>query len=286
MLGLAVAGLGDVVSLELTKGPTRIASITGRDADLVPRDPARNAAAIAARAWFERAGEPRSFTLRIRKGLPVSGGLGGSAASSVAGALAAALATGQRHDRASILDAAFAGESAVAGRHLDNVAACVLGGLTLVRSLDPIDVVALPVNAKWWVVLFTPGVRIETKAARKVLPQRVGREVWVPQMANTLALAHAFATGDGALLSRALDDHFAEPARARLIPRFAEVKAAALAAGAFGCSISGSGPTMFALDPSEAVGRRCAAAMRRALGRAAPSRAHVGRIARRGAHAK
>jgi homoserine kinase len=99
-------------------------------------------------------------------------------------------------------------------------------------------------------------------------------------MANTVALVHAFGSGDGALLRRSLDDRYAEPRRATLIPRFHEMKQAALAAGAFGCSISGSGPTLFAIAPDAATAAECSAAMERALGAVAAK--HIGPIAREG----
>jgi homoserine kinase len=277
VLGLAVEGIGDTVTVELTDGDARIADVTGRDAELVPRDPDRNCAAIAAHAILRRSG--RRAIVTIDKGLPLAGGMGGSAASSVAGAYAAALAIGGVSQN-EILAAALEGESFVAGRHLDNIAPSVVGGLALSRSVDPIDVVKLPVAAGWWIALVTPRVRIQTKEARALLPDQSPRAEWIQQMANTTALAHAFAVADGALLGRALDDRYAEPRRAPLIPRFDDVKRAALAAGAFGCSISGSGPTLFAVAPNEQVARNCAAAMERAFGEVAGT--HVGAIAKEG----
>src|SRR5205823_4783384 len=101
--------------------------------------------------------------------------------------------------------------------HLDNIAACVLGGLTLVRSTDPIDVVRVPVARPLWVALVTPAVRVETRAARAILPPTMDRTAWVQQMANTAALVHGLASGDLGLVSRALVDGFAEPRRAGLV---------------------------------------------------------------------
>lgn len=279
VLGLAVDGIGDTVTVELTKSDSRIVDVTGRDADLVPRDPDRNCAAIAANAYL------RPFRYRaivtIEKGLPLAGGMGGSAASSVAGAYAAALALGQAPSLRDVLAAALEGESFVAGRHLDNIAPSVVGGLALSRSTDPIDVVKIPVLADWWVALVTPRIRIQTKDARALLPDQTDRETWIQQMANTTALAHAFATGDGELVRRALDDRYAEPRRAPLIPHFHDVKRAALDAGAFGCSISGSGPTLFAIAVDERVAKASASAMQRAFGEV-DSAMHVGPIAKEG----
>jgi homoserine kinase len=276
VLGLAFDGAGDRVTVELTKDAPRVADVTGVDAELVPRDPDRNCAAIAAHAALRGSGWNAIVT--IHKGLPLAGGMGGSAASSVAGAYAAALAIDQNVD---VIAAALEGESAVAGRHLDNIAPSVVGGLALSRSVDPIDVIKLPVAADWWIALVTPRVRIQTKDARALLPNECDRATWIQQMANTTALAHAFATADGALLRRALDDRYAEPRRAPLIPHFHDVKKAALDNGAYGCSISGSGPTLFAIAENEAAARTCAAAMQRAFGEI-ESNVHIGAIAKEG----
>jgi homoserine kinase len=282
VLGLAVDGLGDRVTVELSSGPEVPVRVRGIDAAMIPTDPAKNAAAIAANAMLRHYGRSRSAVVSIDKGLPVSGGMGGSAASSVAGAYAAALASGDPATNEEIMTAALEGEMFVSGRHLDNIAPITLGGLVLSRSIDPIDAIPLPVPPGWSVALITPNVRIETKQARAILPEQWDRVSWVQQMANTAALIAAFISGDGALARRALDDHYAEPRRAPRIPHFADVKRAALDAGAFGCSISGSGPTIFAIVNGDTA-ERCLAAMRRAM-RDVECQARVAAIARRGAH--
>jgi homoserine kinase len=285
VLGLAVEGIGDRVTVELTSGESRIESVTGRDADLIPRDPSRNSAAIAAIAWLRANGREDNVIVSIEKGLALSGGMGGSAASAVAGAYAAALSAHCALPSAlSVIIAALEAESAVAGRHLDNIAASVFGGLTISRSIDPIDAVSVKVAAPWWVALVTPDVRIETKAARAILPEEWPRTMWVQQMANTVALTHAFAIGDGELLARSLDDRYAEPLRANLIPHCREVKRAAVLAGAFGCGISGSGPTMFTVCKDESVARAACAAMQNAFGDLR-STAYAGPIANQGVRA-
>lgn len=283
VLGLAVGGIGDTVTVELHEGPDVIEVVTGRDAARIPREAARNCASIAARAFLDDHGaRDLRFRMIIDKGLTVSGGMGGSAASSVAGALAAARVIDQHPSPAALMEAARAGECAVSGRHLDNIAAAALGGLTLVRSSEPMDVVKVPLRGEWWIALVTPDVRIETRAARALLPEAWGSAEWVQQMANTAALVLAFATGDRELIRRSLHDGYAEPRRAALIPRFAEVKEAALACHALGCSISGSGPTVFALASASADAFRCASVMQAAFAET-PSRTHVGRVANEGA---
>jgi homoserine kinase len=284
VLGLAIEGLGDRVTVELTGGDARIEAITGVDAAHVPLDPQRNAAAISAIAWLRAHGDTRNPIVTIDKGLPLSGGLGGSAASSVAGAFAAALAMGSEITPNELATAALQGEMTVAGEHLDNIAPSILGGLALSRSVRPIDIVALTVMSDWRLALVTPDVRIQTKAAREVLPSTSGRAVWVQQMANTAGVVHAFAIGDGELLRRALDDRYAEPRRAALIPHFNAVKRAAIDAGAFACTISGSGPTLVAICDDDAAARRVAEAMQTAFGQVG-SIANVSPIARRGVRA-
>src|SRR5207253_1395237 len=275
ILGLAVDGAGDTVTVELGKSGPVI--VRGRDAALLPTDPAKNAAAIAASAILKQ-----PFQITVDKGLPVSGGMGGSAASSVAGAYAAALAMGMNASPEEIMSAALEGEMFVSGRHLDNIAPITLGGLVLSRSIEPIDAIRLKVPDDWSIALITPRVRIETKQARAILPPQWDRASWIQQMANTTALVAAFASGDGALARRALDDHYAEPRRAPMIPRFAEVKRAALDAGAFGCSISGSGPTIFAIVDAS-TSRSVPDAMRRAIGDV-EAESRIAEIARKGAH--
>ena len=282
VLGLAVDGIGDRITVELTDGEARVAGITGRDAKFVPLDSSRNVAAIAAAAWLRKAGIDKRPIVTIDKGLALAGGMGGSAASSVGGAFAASLAAKQPASPESIMAAALEGEARVAGRHLDNIAPCVLGGLALVRSVAPIDVLPISVPAAWSVVLLTPHVRIRTREARAMLPEKWDRASWIQQMANTAALMHAFATGDASLVTRALDDRFAEPVRAPLIPNFYDVKRAALEAGAIGCSISGSGPTIFAITTERTD--EVAAAMKAAL-RDVTSDIHTGPIARQGVRA-
>ena len=285
VLGLAVEGIGDRVTIELTDGESRIESITGRDADLIPREASGNSCAIAAIAWLRAHGSEANVIVSIDKGLALSGGMGGSAASAVAGAYAAMLCVAPAILPAqSIITAALEAESLVAGRHLDNIAASVLGGLTISRSIDPIDAVSVKVAAPWWVALVTPDVRIETKAARAILPEEWPRRMWVQQMANTVALAHAFAVGDGELLARSLDDRYAEPLRANLIPHGREVKRAAVLAGAFACGISGSGPTMFAICENDSVARAACSAMQNAFGELRLA-AYAGPIANEGVRA-
>jgi len=166
-----------------------------------------------------------------------------------------------------LLQAALEAEALLAGRHLDNIAPALLGGLVLIRSLDPLEVVRLPVPRRLTLVLAHPDQELETRRGRAVLPREVRRGDALHQAAQVAAIVAASCQGDLALLGRAIDDRIAEPARARLLPGFREAKAAALEAGAFGCSISGSGPTTFAITGSRVTAERVGRAMRAAYAR-------------------
>ena len=275
VLGCALTGARDEVIAEWSQ----TAGITIIDAGhpQLPTDPAKNTASIAANAVM-RAATSRGvrvshpgIAITIKKGLPLSGGQGGSAASAVAGSVAAnALIwpVGSGLTQNELLTCALEGEETVAGRHLDNIAPSLLGGIVLVRSLDPIEVVKIPAPAGLRIVLATPAQQLTTTRARSVLPIEVPRSIVVHQLAQVAAIISACHSGDLALLGRSMDDRIAEPARTPLLPGFADAKISAIDAGALGVSISGAGPTAFALCDSEATASKIAQAMQSAYARA------------------
>jgi homoserine kinase len=286
ILGLAVAGEGDTVRAEWLAEPG-IRILEAGHPEL-PREAERHTAGLAARAVLDRAGTAhargRGVGLSVRKGLPLSGGQGGSAASAVAGAVAMNALLGDPLGRMELIEVCLDAEEAVAGRHADNIAPSLLGGIVLIRSIDPLDVIRLPVPAELYVVLARPDQRMRTAEARAVLPREVSRAVALHQAAHVAAMVAALAMDDYELLARAVDDRIAEPARAGLLPGFAEAKAAALAAGALGSSISGSGPTAFALARGRESADRIAAAMAGAYRtRGADCQVRVGPVDRAGA---
>jgi homoserine kinase len=261
VLGMAVTGPGDRVIAERS-GESGVTMAAGGHPDL-PGEADMNAAGIAALAVLERAGAHNDgVRITLEKRLPLSGGQGGSAASAVAGAVAVNRLLGNPLDAIALFECALVAESKLSGRHGDNLASALFGGVILVRSLDPVDIISLPVPAQLRVVLAYPAQRLDTAEARKVLPRFLERGAAISQMANVAAMVAAFASGDIALLGRALDDQIAEPARAYLLPGFPEAKAAALRAGALAGSISGGGPTSFYITASDATAASIAAAVR------------------------
>lgn len=250
ILGCALSGSGDVVRAHLTVEPGVRVDDPGHP-DL-PRDPDRHASAIAASEVLQRAGARVGVALSLEKGLPLSGGQGGSAASAVAGALATNKLLGDPLSHRELLLAALVAEETLAGRHIDNLAPALFGGILLIRSIDPLDVVRLPVPRNLRVVLAHPQMLLRTTDARAVLPATVDRATAIAQAAAVGAFVAALYSGDVSRLRGAIEDRIAEPARASLLPGFAAAKAAALAAGALGSSISGGGPSAFALVDGDA----------------------------------
>src|SRR5262245_6704937 len=261
VLGFALDGPGDEVTARLTGAGVRIDDIEG-DGGRLPRDAAKNTAGVAARALLTRLGERSGVALTIRKGLPLSSGLGGSAASAAAAVVAVNAVLGSRASIQTLIACALEGERLGAGSaHADNVAPSLCGGLVLVRTPNPPDVVRLPVPPGLSAVVVHPDLEIETARARAVMGDSVRLADAVQQWANLGALVDALHRGDFALLSRSLEDTIAEPRRAALVPGLAAIKRAALDAGALGCSLSGSGPSIFALCSSPQMAARVAEAM-------------------------
>lgn len=287
ILGCALTGAGDTVELRWrSESCSDLVHVEDPGDPALPHNPGRHTAAIAALAVLRASGisPSRCLTMRVRKELPLAGGQGGSAASAVAGAVAANTLLGNPLDQRMLLLAALEAESEVAGRHADNIAPALLGGIVLVRSVEPLDVVQLPCPPALHVALVYPRQHLRTADSRAVLPASVDRAVAVQQCANVGALVWAFASGDLALLGRALDDAIAEPARAPLLPGFAAAKAAALGAGALGCSISGAGPSSFAFAEDDASAEEIARAMVEAYEtNGVSARSRIARIDERGA---
>ncbi|MFN8379087.1 MAG: homoserine kinase [Anaerolineae bacterium] len=255
ILGLAVAEPGDTIEAVFSDEPgVHISDITG-DGGRLPREAERNTAGIAAQSVLLLAGETRGVALNIHKGLPLASGLGSSAASAVAAAVAVNILIGEPLTRAELLPAALDGEAFVSGRHADNVAPCLLGGITLSFGLTASEIWSLPVPENLWLALVTPAVEVPTAQARAVLPEHVPLKTMVTQTASVARLMSALYRGDIPAMAAAMEaDRVIEPARAHLMPKLHEVRRAAHLAGAYGLVISGAGPTLAAVcdDPETA----------------------------------
>jgi homoserine kinase len=288
VLGMALEGTGDeVLARKTDSSGVTIASITG-DGGRLPIDASRNTAGTAARAVLKLVDAPFGVVLEVRKGLPLAAGMGGSAASAVAAAVAVNGLLGSPLTQEALLQCALEGEAVASGSaHADNAAPSLLGGIVLVPIWEPLRIIPLEVPSELFSVHVHPHMEVETAAARKILGKTVALPDAVAQWGNTAALVAGLFRGDWDLIGRAVEDRVAEPLRAPAVPGFRAVKEAALDAGALASSLSGSGPSLFALcrgpERAQAVGEAMVAAFHASAGLAAdllvsPGRAPGSRI--------
>ncbi len=247
LLGSALDCVGDYVTVRRIEEPVvRIGEITGRVTDL-PTDPTENTATVALLHLQEAEGLSFGFEVSLEKGIPLGSGLGGSAASAVGAVVAAARLLPDPWTPDDLLPHALAGEAVASGDiHPDNVAPCLYGGLVLTREVDPPDVVPIPIPDPIRCVLVHPDRVINTRDARACLPETLPLADSVRQTAHLGAFVAGCYRDDLGLIGRSLRDWIVEPHRAALVPGFGDVQAAAMDAGALGCSLSGAGPTLFA----------------------------------------
>jgi homoserine kinase len=276
VIGLAIDGIGDTVTVSRSTTPgVHLTAIHG-DGGLLPLDPTLNTAAIAASETIKAAGAALGITLKLHKGLALCSGLGSSAASAVAAAYATNLLLGSPLRKHDLIGPCMEAEAVVAGRHADNVAPALLGGLVLIRSTNPLDIVRLPIPEGLTVVVVRPEMALPTKKARAALPTHIELSTMVAATAQIAGLVSACYSGDLSLLSRCLADPVVTPARIGLIPGGQNALDAALDAGALGASISGAGPSLFALCRSVRSAKATAQAMTSAfLDAGLPATSHI-----------
>ncbi len=260
ILGLALDAVGDKVTLvKRDDGHIVIDKITSLDG--LPLESNKNTASYAVTKMCEELGITCGFSLTIDKGIALGSGMGGSAASAVAAVVALNGFLNAPLTKDKLVEYALYGEEiASGGRHADNVAPCVYGGITLIRNLAPLDIISLPYPELYCVIVH-PHLQVETKTARKILSPTVELKKFVEQSANLAAAISALYQKDYQLLARSFQDLIIEPQRSRLVNGFASVKAAAITNGALGAVLSGSGPSMLALTKSKAEAQQVAQAM-------------------------
>ncbi len=271
MLGLALDGAGDrVVARRTGEASITIDVVRGLDGEVhpyLPSDPTRNTASIAARSFWTVHGDRGGAALTIRKGVPLQSGMGSSAASAVAAVVAVNGLLDSPRPLTDLLPHALAGEKfASGGLHADNVAPSLLGGLVLCPIALLPQLIRLPVPSGISAVLLHPDLEVNTAQARRNLKTHYPLEQWLEQQGYLAAFIAACAADDHGLLRQSLRDVTIEPQRAAAVPCFPAVRDAALADGALGCSLSGSGPSIFALAETH-LARNLAAAMEEACRR-------------------
>ncbi len=263
LLGYAVAGVGDTVTVRRIDAPeVRIAAIRGTAVDL-PRQAATNTAGAALIALRQALALPFGFEIEIDKGIPLSSGMGGSAASCVAALVAANALLDAPLGRDQLYLHALDGEAVASGsRHGDNLGPMFLGGLVL-STLERL--VPVPVPAHWHSLLVHPDAQLETRRARAALQGSYALGEFVAQSTNLALVLAGCHAGDAGLVRAGLRDVLVEPRRAPLIAGFGAAQQAALAAGAMGASISGAGPSVFAWFESADAAQAAAPAVQAAF---------------------
>jgi homoserine kinase len=259
VFGLAVNAFFDEVTLtkKKQKGITIVTEAN------IPTDPDSNTAGLVVKNMIKKFRTRDGIEIRIKKGVPAGYGMGSSAASAAATAVAFDKLYGLRLDKNSLVEFAGYGEMASAGSiHYDNVAAAVLGGFVIVRT-NPLNVITIDPPANLRMCVAVPGLQVpkkKTKVSRGVIPKKISLNDSVLNLSNAAAIVAGFIRKDPELIGNSIRDVIVEPARKHMIPGFAKVKENALKAGALGVTISGAGPSVIAFsDSSEDLEKICRA---------------------------
>ena len=249
ILGLALDKPYDTMEIRLLDEPGVI--ITSKDGFPLPKDPAQNTAGAPLIAMLEELDQPIGFEVIISKQIKPGSGIGSSAASAAGAVVGANHLLDNRFAKEDLVRFALWGEKVASGvKHADNIAPCIYGGITLIRSIFPLDIIAIPAPPLH-VTVVHPQIEVRTSDARQILRKQVLLKDAIRQWGNIAGLVAGFIKQDYDLIGRSLEDVIIEPIRSILIPGFDEVKTKCKAAGALGGGISGSGPSVFMLSKDE-----------------------------------
>lgn len=267
ILGFALYRPGDEVVMELNNSDKVSLDLIEGDDGRLPLDPAKNTVSAVVINYLEHIESKQGIGIKLYKKMPFGSGLGSSSASAVAGLVAVNELMGNQLTRLELLPFAMEGERLACGNaHADNVAPALLGGMVLIRSYDPLDVVRLPVPEGLSCALVYPHVEIPTMAARQIIRTSIPMSSAIKQWGNVAGLVAGLYSGDLDLIGRSMEDVIVEPVRSMLIPHFSEMREIAIVNGATGFGISGSGPTVFALCTSEEIAVSVSGALKKRLG--------------------
>ncbi len=251
VLGLALNDPCDVMTLRRTSSPGLV--IRNLDDFGLPEDPVKNVAGVSLLSLMAALPEPIGFEMTIDKKIKPGSGIGSSAASAAGSVAAANILLGNIFSGQELVQFAMNGEKLASGvKHADNIAPCLLGGVTLIRSIHPLDIVPIK-PPPLFVTIVHPQIEVKTSDARQILKKQILLKDAIRQWGNIAGLVAGFMQGDYDLISRSLEDVIIEPVRSILIPAFDQVKKRSLEAGALGGGISGSGPSIFMLSKDEAT---------------------------------
>ena len=261
VLGLALDTVGDVMTIrKVAKKGITITKISGQN---LPLETHKNVAGVAALALLSETNSDFGFEIEIDKQIKPGSGIGSSPASSAGAVWAINELLGKPFSSTDLVRFAMEGERLATGvAHADNVAPALFGGFTLVRSYSPLDIICIPTPNELYATVIHPQIEVKTADAREILKTTVPLKDAIKQWGNVGGLISGLYTEDYNLIGRSLEDFIIEPIRSILIPAFDSVKQQSLNAGALGCGISGSGPSIFALSKGEETAKNVANAMK------------------------
>ena len=263
IMGMALDEVGDVLEMTLDEDGEGISIVNETDVPL-PADPEDNVITPVLRKFFALTGKTGRVDVRVLKKIFPGSGIGSSAASSAAAAFGINELFGAPLGEEDVVVCAMEGENlASGGYHADNAAPAVMGGITLIRGYEPLDIIKLPVPGNLYCPVIHPHLTVSTKQARSILPKEIPMHTAVTQWGNVGGLVAGLCTGNIELVGRSMRDAVAEPFRKQFIPGFDELRAKLLGAGALAMNISGSGPSAFALANRADIAQRVGAIMER-----------------------
>ena len=250
VLGFCLDSIGDeMVIRKRSKKGIKITKIEGHD---LPFEVNKNVAGVSALALYENAKPDFGFEIEIYKNIKPGSGVGSSSASAAGSVYGMNVLLGSPYTPLELTAFAMKGEAlASLSEHADNIAPALFGGFTLVKSLNPLEILQIPTPDDLFAVVLHPQIEIKTADARKILPKEIPLKNAIKQWSNLGSLIHGLHTNDYDLISSSLIDVVAEPFRSQLIPGFESIKKSALENGALGTGISGSGPSVFSLCKSQ-----------------------------------
>ncbi len=283
ILGFPINNTGDIIEVKAIENKEiQIESIDG--SGNLSTNPENNVCGVVAKAMLEAANVSHGISIKLTKGILPGSGLGSSAASSAGAAFVVNKLLNEPFSETQLVEFSMLGEALASGTpHADNVAPALLGGFVAIRSYTPLDIVKIPVPEQLYCTVIHPKIELRTELSRNVLKKQVDLKTAIKQWGNIAGLIAGLYSNDYELIGRSLNDYIIEPIRSLLIPGFNEITNAAKQAGALGCGISGSGPSIFSLSKGEVMAKKVGEAMAKEADKFnLPYDIHVSTIAKEG----
>ena len=265
VLGVCIKKPYDEISIKKISDKKILINILDSPFSNIPSNPKENTGGIPAQLIMNDFNLNYGFELNIRKGIPLCGGLGSSAATAAGVVFGINELLDRKMSLNTMMKYALEGEKLSSETpHADNIGPCLIGGLVLIRDTNTSDLISLPTNDFVFAIIH-PDVKVNTKTARQILPEKIELKKAVKQWGNIASLTYGFTSNNINLIKRSMEDFVIEPVRSKLIPEYDNIKKAALSSDAIGCSISGSGPSIFALCENESIAKKVISEMEAVL---------------------